>query len=163
MQTNFIILNTSIYFENLAYLVRTVAEQTCVTSFLSANRSSSVPLVSSTLIKSDMNFTPLVILLISAILASSILLHPVFYRPTPCPHSPHLLSPFLYLIILPTCPPPTQPVTSEDEEEEELFTCPGTGTFPTRQDCDSFYLCSVQGQVRQMDCVRAVISISFRY
>ena len=80
-----------------------------------------------------MHFAPLVILLTSTFLASSTLLQPVFKRPTHCPPFPYLSSPFLYLIILPTFPPPTQPVTSEDEEEEELFTCPGTGTFPPTQ------------------------------
>ena len=106
-----------------------------------------------------MHFASLVIILTTIFLSSTTSLHPVFKRPTPCPPAPHV-SPFPYLIILPTCPPPTQPVTSEDEEE--LFTCPGTGTFPTTQDCNSFYLCSVTGEVRQLGCVRVILLIYFQ-
>merc|ERR1719318_1702886 len=97
-----------------------------------------------------MNTGTLLIILTTIFPSSPTSLQPLLYRPSPCPPDLHLLSPFLHLILLPTCPPPppTQPVTSEEEEEEEeLFTCPGTGTFPTTQNCDTFYVCSVPGEV----------------
>ena len=152
---------TSIERENLAYLVTAVAEQTCVTRYLSANRSSSVSIIPSTLCNitlhhwSFYSHQPSLPPPSFSILSSSVPL-------THCPPAPHLSSPFLYLIILPTCPPPTQPVTSEDEEEEELFTCPGTGTFPTIQDCNSLYVCSVPGKLKQLCCARGGIGIHFQ-